>query len=104
MFFGDNAGATQETRAQSPMPVQCTVGNLHARFSGNINNGVTSTITIREDGVDTLVTCTVAATTNSCSDTSNTNLFEIGNLISVEIVNSGGLGGVASFSWTATCN
>lgn len=85
-----SAGSTTENDTQIPMPV-CVVRNLCVTASANITTNST-TFTIRKNGVDTGVTCTMSAGTAVAVDTSNSVSFSSGDLLSIKVVSGASTG------------
>jgi hypothetical protein len=52
----------------------------------------TATITLRKNGADTALTCTISDPATSCSDTANSVTFTDGDLLTVRYNKTGGLG------------
>ena len=61
-----------------------TLSELRVRLSAAAGGaGSSYAFTVRKNGVDTSVTCTIAVAATSCSDTTNSVSFSAGDLISV---------------------
>ena len=66
-----------------------TVSNFRVRLSSNAGSSGTSyTFTVRQNGTNTAVTCTITGAANTCSDTTNTVAFAAGDLFSISAVPS----------------
>jgi len=71
------------------MTVAGTLSQLRVRLSAIAGGAGTSyTFNVRSNGVNTGVTCTIAAGATSCSDTTNSFAFPAGGLISIAAVPS----------------
>lgn len=81
-----------ESVSQLPMPQRFRVSRLYAISSANAGGGQTFTYTVRKNGVATTLTCQIAGATNVGQDTTNSVEFANGDLLSIEIVTSGGAG------------
>ena len=91
-----SGATTTEAEAQVPWPVAQTISNFRVRTSANIPTGQTAVFTVRKDGVNTAVTCSISAGANTCSDTSNTVAVAAGDLVTVGHTCSGGVTPVVS--------
>jgi hypothetical protein len=87
-MFGFDANGT-EAIVQSIMPAAGTVQNFFAFVQTAPSTGNSWTLTVRKNAANTLVTCTIAGTAQTCSDTTHTAVFVAGDLISISIVASG---------------
>jgi hypothetical protein len=63
--------------------------------------GNSLTFTIRKNGASTSVSCTVSGTATSCADSNNAIGFSTGDLISVQIVQTAGVGANLDYGWTS---
>jgi hypothetical protein len=77
-----------EASIQMNVPAAGTVENFYVRAQGSIGAG-SITFTVRKNGTDTVVTCTIASNQSSCSDTTNSVAFAAGDLISISSLRSG---------------
>ncbi|HZQ64876.1 MAG TPA: hypothetical protein VFA66_06595 [Gaiellaceae bacterium] len=79
-----------ESFAQMNMPAGGTVEHFYVRAQSSIFIG-SITFTVRRNGVDTAVSCTMlpGSPVSSCSDTANRATFAAGDLISIGSVKSG---------------
>jgi hypothetical protein len=77
-----------EASVQMNMAAAGTVENFYVRAQGSIGAG-TITFTIRKNGADTAVGCTMTSGQSSCSDTADTVAFAAGDLIAIGSVRSG---------------
>lgn len=73
-----------ENEVQVPMPA-CTLKNLRAASETTLPASST-TVTVRKNGVDTALTCTLTTSGRTSSDTSNSVTFAAGDLLSIKIV------------------
>ena len=78
-----------ETDAQFMAPRAGTIANLFCTLNGTPGAGKQYAFTVREDASDTILTCTVADTNTSASDTSNSFVVAAGALISLKSVPTG---------------
>ena len=89
--MGDGTGdPVDETPSGIVIPIQSGIlQNLRAKASANVTNAVT--ILVRKNGVDTTLTCTIAAGQNSAvdSDISHGVSVEAGDVISIAITFAG---------------
>lgn len=89
----DTIDATQGNR-QIPLNRSGTLRNLYVRTQSALPAANTIAVTVQVAGSDTSITCTVAATTQTCSDTSNSASVNAGDLFGIKYVTSGGAGTV----------
>jgi hypothetical protein len=87
-MFGFDANAT-EAIVQGIMPAAGTLQNFYVFVQTAPGAGASWTLTVRKTGAATAVTCTIAGTAQTCSDTTHTAAFAAGDLISVGIASSG---------------
>ncbi len=99
-MFAGNQSST-ERRVQNIMPIAGTVGNFTVFLETAPSTGSSWTLTLRKNGVDTAVTCTVSGTGQTCSDATHTVTFAAGDLVSVRESSVNGPDGTAG-QWTAT--
>jgi hypothetical protein len=86
---GSLVAPTSEAGAQSFMRVAGTVSKFDVRLNANAGPaGSSFTFTVRKNGVDTGITCTVSGATSTCSDIANNAVFAANDLISISIVPS----------------
>lgn len=87
---GSGTWAEGATELQIPIPRSGTLKNLYV-FAGTAPGGaVTDTITIRDDGGDTAITCTLVAAAVENNDTSNTHAMTAADRVSVSYVAGAG--------------
>jgi hypothetical protein len=82
-------GLTSATESIAQVPVQAsgTVSNFDVRTSAPPSAGDSWTFTLRKNGTDQSITCTISgASETQCGDASNTVSFSSGDLISIQIV------------------
>jgi len=89
-----------EIGVQQLMPVAGTVQNLYAFVQVVPGGTATWTLTIRKNGANTAVTCTIQPAALSCSDNTHTASFVAGDLIAV-LVTSSGAPAATPGQWTA---
>jgi len=70
------------------VPVAGTLSKLRVRHD-TIATDVNTAFTVRKNGIDTALTCTIAAAGQAASDTTNSVAVAAGDRVSVKIVNSG---------------
>ena len=85
----DRASSTTEANVQALSPISATFGSLNIRLSGSPGSGKSFLFTLRKNGADTTLTCTVADTNTTCSDTTHTVSMAPGDVFSVSSVPSG---------------
>ena len=98
----------REATAESVLASSGTLRNLYVKGSNDTAAPATAdlTFTVRKNGADTGVTCTMpgtslpAFTVGICSDTVHSVTFASGDTLSISVVETGTLPGV-SVSWTA---
>ena len=85
-MFATNLNAN-EAIVQNIIPAAGTVKNFFALVETAPQAGRTWTFTVRKNGADTAVTCTIAGdgVLRTCSDTVNTAAFVSGDLIAIRI-------------------
>lgn len=83
---------------QVPVPFSGTVRNLYAKYETGSTVTVNRVFTVRKNGSDTSLTCTV--TSNSANDTSNSFTVVAGDLISVKCVSTTGNGNTGTWHIT----
>jgi hypothetical protein len=67
------------------MPAAGTLSQLRIRLSAAAGAATTGyTFTVRKNGVATGVTCTITFSATNCSDTTNSEAFVAGDLLSIE--------------------
>jgi hypothetical protein len=98
-MFAGNQSST-ERRVQNIMPTAGTVKSFYIFVETAPSVGASWTFTLRKNGVDTAVTCTVAGTAQVCSDATHSASFVAGDLISVREASTGGPDNSAG-QWTA---
>lgn len=101
LFGGAGTGGEDESLFQSPLPAAGSVMSFYVRLGGPITSSEAYSFTIRRNGADTPVSCTIAALDGECSDTSTSAFFNAGDLISVKSLPLGGNGPATSVRWTA---
>ena len=86
-MFSDEGDKTDEARTQQALPLNGVVSDLYVRVDPSPTGEYA--FTVRKNGVDTAVTCTVAGATTGCSDQSNSVAFDSGDLITLKATPSG---------------
>jgi hypothetical protein len=86
-------GTTTGTEAEgsSPMP-SGTASKLVVSLTIAPGTGHSATITIRKNGVNTSLSCTVSGTSTACADTSDTVAFSDGDLLSIQYTGANAAG------------
>ncbi len=98
MFAGNQSGT--ERLVQNIMPTGGTVNSFYVFIETAPGGAASWTFTLRKNGVDTAVTCTVAGTAQICSDTAHSAAYVAGDLVSVRESSAGGPNNSAG-QWTA---
>jgi hypothetical protein len=100
-MFGANCAGANEADAQLAMPSNGTVQELHATVDQPVGGGNSIVFTVRKNGASTPVTCTISGTARSCSDPSNAVGFTTGDLISVQMAETGLPATTVVAGWTS---
>lgn len=89
-FGGGATLSTTESDVQNGIPVNATVVNLFVQQSVAIGSGNTAVYTLRKNGSDQALTCTIAGVSaTSCSDTADSfNVAQV-DLLSISVVTTG---------------
>jgi hypothetical protein len=90
VFYALGANAsTVEANTFAPMPVAVNIKNLGVQTSVAPGAGQNYAITLRRNGADTAITCTISGAGNSaCSDTSHTVAYNATDTLDVKIISS----------------
>jgi hypothetical protein len=82
--------AASATEANDQIPTVAGVfSDFKVSLSGDPGGGATQyAFTVRKNGVDTAIACTIAGTATVCSDAANTVTFAAGDLLSVRCIPS----------------
>jgi hypothetical protein len=75
---------------QGIIPTAGTVKNFYVLAQQGPGTGNSWTMTLRKNGANTSVTCTISNLATQCSDTTHTAVFAAGDLISIGITGDGG--------------
>lgn len=87
--IGSDSGHATESSRQQNLPRAGTVSKLYIRTITNVGGTAQTFIaTVRKNGADTPITCTINTGSNTCNDTSNSVSFAAGDLFSVKYVTS----------------
>jgi hypothetical protein len=100
----DSLRTATESIAQQEITVAGTLSKLRVRIdgaAGTAGSGKSYTITVRVNGLDTAVTCTILETATTCSDSAHTLTLNAGDLISLGVVPSASNPTVRALRWTA---
>jgi len=88
-LFAGNQSAV-ESNVQNIMPTAGTVQSFYVFIQNPTLVGASWTLTLRKNGVDTAINCTIAgATALTCSDTTHSVVFVAGDLITVSEASTG---------------
>lgn len=88
-IFAGTAGANAtEALVSSPVPVAMTIDKLYASYNTAPVGAQTYIATMRKNGVDTTLTCTVTGAATSCNDTTHSFTVIAGDLVDAKIVAS----------------
>jgi hypothetical protein len=88
-MFSDVSVIT-EAAVQTDVPAAVTLSSFYVRGQASVGGGGGSiTFTVRRNGADTGVGCTIPASGIACSDTTRLVAFDAGDLIGVASVRSG---------------
>lgn len=93
VYFGPGYIATSiATEIQMPVTRPATIRNLRVQVAGAGTGAQTVTFTVRKNGVDTALTCTIGNTsTGLTSDTTHSFTVVAGDLLSVSILKAAGV-------------
>lgn len=84
---GNGAPAGTETITQTCIsPIAGTLKNLYVEFETAPTSGKSWTVTVRVNGADTSITCSVADTDVAGNDASNTAAVAVGDEVSISVV------------------
>lgn len=70
------------------VPENGAMGNLYARVAsapGNVGSGKRFVVTVRQNGLDTALTCEIFETARTCNDTTHAVTFNEGDVVSLKI-------------------
>jgi len=96
-----NAGRfTNESDAQQIVPVGGSLSRLYVRLNGSPGSGDSYTFTVRRNGADTSLSCTISGSATDCSDTADSVQLQAGDLIAIAAVPTSSPTG-RQMSWTA---
>jgi uncharacterized protein YjdB len=82
---------------EGPVPIAGVVSNLHAQVAADPPSALT--LKILHNGAATEMTCTVATSSTSCSDTTHTVTVAAGDRLSVKVTHASGA--VHNLRWSA---
>ncbi|HTY43000.1 MAG TPA: hypothetical protein VMH79_14090, partial [Thermoanaerobaculia bacterium] len=99
-MFAGNQSST-ERLVQNIMPRAGTVEDFYIFIETAPGGTASWTFTLRKNGADTALTCTVSGTNQICSDTTHSVTFAAGDLVSVREASANGPSNTAG-QWTAT--
>jgi hypothetical protein len=79
------------TESSQDIPVSSgTASKLVMRVGGVLGAGTTATLTVRRNGVNTALTCTIPSGSDTCSNLVNSEAFADGDLLSILYNETGG--------------
>lgn len=97
-----NAELGTELAVQQIIPAAGTLQNFYVFVQAAPAAGRSWTLTVRKNGADTAVTCTIPGfNSQSCSDTTHTVSFAAGDLIAVHVTASAPAPAGTPGQWTA---
>lgn len=88
-FGGGGLSSTTELNVDIEAPAAATVGNFYVQLSAAPGLGNSVAFTIRKNGSDTAITCTITGTATSANDITHSFSCAAGDLLSIKIVPSG---------------
>jgi hypothetical protein len=93
-YFGvsSSTAAASVSQVQVPVAAAGTVSNLRFNLSTNIAASSSVTYTLNLNGTDTALTCTIAASTSTCSDLTHSFAIVPGDLLALKISFTGSPG------------
>ena len=100
----DNFRSATESAVQQVVAVAGTLSNFQVRIDGTAGAAASTrsyTMTVRQNGANTSVTCTILETATSCADTTNTVTFAASDLISIGVVPTALNPTARAMHWTA---
>ena len=100
-MFVSGSSAT-EAQVQQAMPIAGTLKNFVIRPNAALAGGTSIAYTVRKNGVNTALTCTIttASAAVTCSDVTHTVSFVAGDLISIGTLRTGAVA-TQGTRWTA---
>lgn len=90
-----------EANVEDIVPAAGTVKNFYFVIDTTPASGRSWTLTVRKNGADTAVTCTINNPNTSCSDTTHSVAFAAGDFIAVAITASTPAPGGVPGRWTS---
>jgi hypothetical protein len=87
--WDDNAQSATEGDANLPVS-SGTASKLIVATSANLGGGASITLTVRRNGADTTLGCTIIAGQNSCTDLVDSVTFTDGQFLSIRYNETGG--------------
>ena len=97
--FNDYTDST-ESMVEQVIPIGGTLSNFYASWEAAPGGTKNVTLTVRKNGADTSVKCTITGAATSCSDTTNSVTFSAGDRISIGATSTDAPGGKKA-RWTA---
>ena len=90
LYYNYQRATTTEAEVKMPMPFAGTFSRLYVAASTAPTGAETFIATMRKNGADTTITCTITGAAVSANDTTHSATFAAGDLIDLKIVSSGG--------------
>jgi hypothetical protein len=100
-MFGAGCAGNSEADAQLAMPATGALQELHATLSAAPGAGNSVTFTVRKNGTNTPVSCTISGAATACADAVNAVGFGTGDLISVQMTETGVPVNLITAGWTS---
>lgn len=82
-------GGDSEAAINMVMPVAGTAKNLYVDLTAVPGVGNSWAMTLRKNGADTALTCTISGLSTTCTDTSNTVSIAVGDLLAIAATETG---------------
>ena len=100
-YVGGGLPSSTEANVDSPAPVAATVSNFYVDVSAAPGGGNSLALTIRKNGADTSVTCTISgASATSCNDTAHSFAVAANDQLTVKLVTTGIIAGTPTLVTT----
>lgn len=89
MGMGGASSTTETVARTASTPLTVTVGNFYAGVQTAAGGADSWTVTVREEGSNTAVTCSMNASATTCNDTTHSFVLDAGNDLSIQWSNDG---------------
>lgn len=91
-FSGDmrTVGTSEGAVDGYPLPAACSIRNLRVLLGAAPGGSTSWVITVRINGSDSAVTCSIAGTATTCSDTTHAAAASAGDVVTIAITETGG--------------